>query len=78
MAVINRKFYQSWRGPTPSDQESWSMVFDTETRHLVVRHEWQISRHDGCDDLELAEFLQESGSAQEALVDSLFRVPVDV
>ena len=77
MAVINRKFHQSWRGPAPSDQDSWSLVFDTETRRLLVRHEWQTSRHDGCDDIELAEFLQEAGDAQEALVDSLFRVPVD-
>jgi hypothetical protein len=77
MAVINRKFYQSWRGPGPSDQESWSLVFDTETRHLVVRHEWQTSRHDGCDEFELAEFMLQTGSAQEALVDSLLRVPVD-
>ncbi len=77
MAVINRKFYQSWRGPAPSDQDSWSLVFDTETRRLLVRHQWQTSRHDGCDDIEFAEFLQETGSAQAALVDGLLLVPVD-
>ncbi len=77
MAVINRKFYQSWRGPAPSDQDSWSLVFDTETRRLLVRHQWQTSRHDGCDDIAFAEFLLQTGNAQDALVDSLFRVPVE-
>jgi hypothetical protein len=77
MAVINRKFYQSWRGPGPSDQDSWCLVFDEETRRLLVRHEWQTSRHDGFDELELAEFLKETGVVQTALIDSLFRVPVD-
>ena len=77
MAVTNRRFYQSWRGPAPTDQDSWSLVFDTETRRLLVRHEWQTSRHDGLDELEVAEFLKETGAAQTALIDSLFPVPAD-
>jgi hypothetical protein len=77
MALINRKFYQSWRGPAPNDQDSWCLVFDAETRRLLVRHEWQTSRHDGFDELEVAEFLKETGEAQMALIDSLFRVPAD-
>lgn len=75
--MINRKFYQSWRGPTPSDQDSWSLVFDSEARRLLVRHEWQGSRHSGVDELEVAEFLKEAGDAQTALVESLFLVPAD-
>jgi hypothetical protein len=77
MAVIDRKFYQSWRGPAPTDQDSWCLVYDTETRRLLVRHEWQTSRHNGLDDLEVAEFLKETGAAQTALIDSLFLVPAD-
>jgi hypothetical protein len=77
MAVINRQFYQSWRGPTPADQDSWCLVFDTETRRLLVRHEWQTSRHDGFDELELAEFLKQRGVEQTALIDSLFLAPAD-
>jgi hypothetical protein len=77
MAVINRQFYQTWRGPGPTDQDSWSLVFDPETRRLLVRHEWQTSRHDGLDEFELAEFLKQAGDAQTALIDSLFRVPAD-
>jgi hypothetical protein len=77
MAVIDRKFYQNWRGPGPNDQDSWSLVFDTETRRLLVRHEWQASRHNGLDEFEVAEFLQQAGEPQTALIDSLFRVPAD-
>ena len=77
MAAINREFYQSWRGPAPADQDSWSLVFDAETRRLLVRHEWQTSRHDGVDEFEVAEFLKQTGAAQTALIDSLFLVPAD-
>ena len=77
MALINRQFYQSWRGPSPADQDSWCLVFDLENRRLLVRHEWQTSRHDGFDELEVAEFLKETGEAQTALIDSLFLVAAD-
>ncbi len=77
MAVIDRKFYQSWRGPGPADEDSWWLVFDTETRRLSVRHEWQASRHSGFDELPVAEFLEQAGGAQTALIESLFRVPAD-
>jgi hypothetical protein len=56
MAAIDRKFYQSWRGPAPADQDSWWLVFDAETRRLLVRHEWQASRHNGFDEFEVAEW----------------------
>ena len=78
MAPIHRGFYQSWRGPGPADQDSWSLLFDPESRRLTVRHEWRTSRHDGFDDFEVAEFLKGSGSAQTALIESLFRVPAEV
>ena len=77
MAAIDRKFYQSWRGPASSDEDSWCLVFDAETRRLFVRHEWQASRHNGFDELEVAEFLKQAGAAQTVLIDSLFLVPVD-
>jgi hypothetical protein len=44
---------------------------------LLVRHEWQTSRHGGFDELELAEFLKQTGVVQTALIDSLFLVPAD-
>jgi len=77
MAMVNREFYRSWRGPAPADQDTWCLVFDEATRRLLVRHEWQASRHGGCDEFEVAEFLKQSGAAQAALIDSLFLVPAD-
>lgn len=77
MTIVHRQFYQSWRGPAPTDQDSWSLVFDEETRRLLVRHEWRTSRHDGFDELEISEFLKQAGEPQTALIDSLFLVPAD-
>jgi hypothetical protein len=77
MTVINRQFCQSWRGPGPTDQDSWSLVFDEETRRLLVRHEWRTSRHAGFDELEISEFLKQTGEPQTALIESLFMVPAD-
>ena len=77
MATINREFYQSWSGPAPPDQDSWGLVFDEATRRLLVRHEWQASRHSDCDEFEVAEFLKQTGAAQTALIESLFLVPAD-
>jgi hypothetical protein len=77
MSLISCKFHQSWRGPNPGDHDIWSLVFDQESRRLLVRHEWHASQHSGFEDLEVTEFLQQSGSAQAALVDNLFLVPAD-
>ncbi len=77
MAAINREFYQSWRGPAAADQDSWSLVFDEASRRLLVRHQWQASKHSGCDEFEVAEFLKQTGAAQAALIESLFLVPAD-
>lgn len=75
--MIRREFYQCWRGPGPTDRDSWSLVFDEKDRRLLVRHEWQTSGHSGFDDFEVAEFLRQSGDEQTALIDSLFQVPAD-
>jgi hypothetical protein len=75
MAVIRHKFYQSWRGPGPADEDSWWLVYDAEVKRLLVRHEWQASRHTGFEEWEIAEFLQQAGDAQAALIDRLFPVP---
>ena len=77
MAVINRQFYQTWRGPDVNDQDSWSLVFNEDTRRLHVRHEWGSQGYQGFDDYEIVEFLQQSGAAQTALIDQLFLVPVE-
>jgi hypothetical protein len=71
MAVTEREFYRSARGPSPSDEDAWRLVFDNSTG-LFVRHEWQSKRHSGADDFAIAEFLAEQGAAQSALLNLLF------
>jgi hypothetical protein len=77
MTALDREFYRSWRGPAPADQDSWCLVSDEAAQRLLVRHQWQNSRHSGCDEFEVAEFLKQTGAAQAALIDSLFLVPAD-
>jgi len=77
MAAIRHEFYRSFRGPGPADEDWWSLVFDPETRRLLVRHEWQASRHNGFEELPVTEFLEQAGGAQTALIESLFQVPAD-
>ncbi|MBN8942419.1 MAG: hypothetical protein J0H01_23145 [Rhizobiales bacterium] len=78
MTVIQREFYRAARGPTPSDEDWWTLILDRASGRLFVRHEWQAPRHSGVDEFEIAEFLSEEGAARDALVDSVFRVPADV
>src|SRR5260370_36613454 len=77
MAAIQHEFYRSFRGPGAADEDWWSLVFDPETRRLLVRHEWQASRHAGFDDLDVSEFLEETGGAETALSHRLFPGPAD-
>jgi hypothetical protein len=77
MAVIQREFYRSARGPGPADEDSWCLVFDRQTKRLLVRHEWHATGHSGVDEFEIAEFLEDASAAQEALIDSLFLVHAD-
>jgi hypothetical protein len=78
MAVIQRRFFQSWRGPAPGDEDFWWLAFDDEISRLLVRHEWQGSGHSGFDEFEITEFLQQTGDAQVALIETLFPAHVDV
>ena len=77
MAVIEREFYRSARGPSPRDEDWWTLVFDRTNGGLFVRHEWQAAGHSGVDDFQIADFLAQEGAAQTALIDSLFRVHAD-
>ena len=72
MAVLLREFYRSARGPLPSDEDAWRLVFDQATGSLLVRHEWESERHSGIDEFEMAEFLAQQGAAQTALLNLLF------
>jgi hypothetical protein len=76
MTEIQREFYRNARGPAPTDEDSWCLVFDGESKRVFVRHEWQSSRHSGVEDLELDEFLKQAGAAPAALIEMLFPVRV--
>jgi len=72
MAVLQREFYRSARGPSPSDEDVWRLVFDPATGSLLVRHEWESERHSGVNEFEIVEFLAQHGAAQTALLSLLF------
>jgi hypothetical protein len=57
MATIEREFHRSARGPAPTDEDTWCLVFDPRAMRLLVRHEWQTAGHNGVDEFEIAEFL---------------------
>lgn len=78
MATIQREFWRSARGPGPADEDVWRLVYVIESKRLFVRHEWQATGHSGVDELDIAEFLEQEGAAQAALIDDLFRVSADV
>jgi hypothetical protein len=77
MAITQRPFFRSARGPSPADYDAWTLVFDSAAKRLLVRHLWETSRHSGYDDWDIAEFLaDEEGAPQAALFEILFgRVP---
>ena len=38
MATIEREFYRSARGPAPTDEDTWRLVFDARAMRLLVQH----------------------------------------
>jgi hypothetical protein len=72
MAVLQREFYRSSRGPSLGDEDVWRLVFDQATGTLLARHEWESERHSGVDEFEIVEFLAQQGAAQTALLNLLF------
>jgi hypothetical protein len=72
MAILEREFYRSARGPAPADEDTWQLVFDRNEKRLFVRHEWHATRHVGMDEFTLGEFLSQRGAAPEALLALLF------
>jgi hypothetical protein len=78
MATMRREFYRTTRGPTAADEDWWCLLLDDETKRLFVRHEWRATGHNGVDEFEIAEFLEQAeDAAQSALIDLLFQVPTD-
>jgi hypothetical protein len=72
MATIEREFYRSARGPSPTDEDTWRLVFDPRAMRLLVRHEWEAAGHNGVVEFEIAEFLAQDGAAPPELSKILF------
>jgi hypothetical protein len=78
MAILEREFYRSARGPAPADEDAWRLIFDRNAKRLFVRHEWQATGHAGVDEFTVAEFLTQHDAAAHALLALLFdRVTAD-
>lgn len=74
MAFIERVFFRKLRGPAPTDEDVWRLVYDDEARQVFIRHEWQARGNKGVEAYDIDEFLEEEGAAQDALIDALFPV----
>jgi hypothetical protein len=61
MSVIEREFHRSLPGPTPTDEDRWSLVFDRRSNRLSVRHETRTTGHNGLDEFEIADFFSAAG-----------------
>ncbi len=72
LAILEREFFRSARGPAPSDVDVWRLILDERGANLIVRHEWRTERHSGIDDFGIAEFLLLEGAARDALLGLLF------
>ena len=72
MAILEREFYRSARGPAADDIDIWRLIFDEAEANLLIRHEWRTERHSGIDDFTVAEFLLSEGAARDALLAVLF------
>ena len=72
MATIEREFYRSARGPAPTDEDTWRLVFDPRAMRLLVRHEWEAAGHSGVDEFEITEFLAPGGATPTELIKILF------
>jgi hypothetical protein len=72
MTILVREFFRSPRGPSPTDEDSWRLAFDEETKRLFVRHHWSTKRDSGNRDFTVEELLAQGGAASEALIALLF------
>jgi hypothetical protein len=72
MAILEREFFRSARGPAPADVDIWRLILDQTGANLLVRHEWRTERHSGIDDFSIAEFLLLEGAARDVLLGVLF------
>ena len=67
MALLKRELHRHREGPEVIRNDLWALVFDTDTKHLYVEHEWtcletregEAERRTGV--LDIAEYLTQGG-----------------
>jgi len=68
MALLRRELHRTAKGPVANDEDTWSLVFDTDTKRLYVEHEWQHvdvrrggASDNGTEQIEISEYLLQGG-----------------
>ncbi|QRM32509.1 hypothetical protein [Microvirga sp. VF16] len=68
MALLRRELHRTAKGPGANAEDTWTLVFDTDTKRLFVEHAWQhvdVRRGDASDNgtqqLDIAEYLLQGG-----------------
>ena len=67
MALLKRELHRQHEGPEVGRNDVWTLVFDTDTKHLYVEHEWtylemregEAERRTGA--MDIAEYLTQGG-----------------
>jgi hypothetical protein len=68
MALLRRELHRTAKGPVANNEDTWSLVFDTDTKRLYVEHEWQHvdvrrggASDKGTEQIEISEYLLQGG-----------------
>ena len=68
MALLKRELHRASRGPILTDEDTWHLVFDTDSKRLYVEHRWahvDVRGPDvaesGAAQLDIAEYLNQGG-----------------
>ncbi len=68
MALLRRELHGTAKGPIANNDDTWSLVFDTDTKCLYVEHEWQhvdLTRsggsNNGTEQIEISEYMLQGG-----------------
>ena len=68
MALLKRELHRASRGPILTDEDTWHLVFDTDSKRLYVEHRWahvdvrgpEVAES-GAAQLDIAEYLNQGG-----------------
>ena len=68
MALLRRELHRSAKGAVANNEDTWSLVFDTDTKRLYVEHEWQHvgvcrggAADNGTEQIEISEYMLQGG-----------------